>query len=56
MVGVGLEPEKRGSGAEIDAALSVGGSQEEMGRGGLGGEEVAAEGERSPADGGDEWR
>lgn len=56
---VGLEPEKGGSGAEIeqtDAALSVGGSQEEMGRGGLGGEEVAAEGERSPADGGDEWR
>lgn len=27
-----------------------------MGRGGLGGEEVAAGGERSPADGGDEWR
>lgn len=55
--GVGVEPEDWGLEAEVkqgDAALAVTGGEEEVGAGGLGGEEVAAERERGPPDGGDE--
>lgn len=56
--GISFEPEDRRSGAEIektDATLTVGGGEEEVGGGRFSGEEVAAEGERGPADGGNEW-
>lgn len=59
LFGVGVEPEEGGLEAEIkerNAALAVSGSEEEVVGGGFGGEEVAAEGEGGPAEGGDEGR
>lgn len=56
---VGLEPEDRGPEAEVEegnAALAIGGGQEEVRGGGLRGEEVAREPVRGPPDGGDERR
>lgn len=55
--GVGVKPKDGGLEAEVeegDASLAVAGGEEEVGAGGLGGEEVSAEGEWGPPDGGDE--
>lgn len=54
---VGFEPENGRPETEVEksnAALAVGGGEEEVRGGGLGGKEVQMEGEWGPADGGDE--
>ncbi|KAM2735624.1 hypothetical protein PS2_023417 [Malus domestica] len=56
---VGIEPEDGRLGAEVeegDVALAIADGEEDVGAGRLGGEEVAVERERGPADGGDERR
>lgn len=58
-IGGGIKPVEDGAEAKVeesDAALAITGGDEEMGGGGLVGEEVAAEGLRGPADGSDEGR
>ena len=56
-IGGGIKPDDDGAKMEVnegDTAVAVGDGEEKVGGGGLGGEEIAGERERDPADGGDE--
>lgn len=56
-IGGGIKPDDDGAKMEVnegDAAVTIGDGEEKVGGGGLGGEEIAGERERDPADGSDE--